>query len=203
MSEQEKAPEQAKTEQEDASVASNASAAGASEAEARQRPERIDVPIETKLEQAIDATKQAISLIGVKVGNVEGRIDDDQVLIKLGEITEPEGATLEGRVYESLQFILNKSINKHTLKRTRLRIEAAGYVLRRGDRVDRAAHALARKVVQLRRPVTIGPLAENDLRKFSAQLSRAGGVKVQNVSEHDQNRLVVTPSGGGRKRRRR
>ena len=171
------------------------------------RPRREEIPIETKLEVGRVAAVEALELLGMEIESMEAVVDGDQILLKFGRILKPEGVSIEGRVYESLQFILNKSINKHAARRTRLRIEAAGFEGRRGDRVDKAAQALARKVVKLRRPVTLGPLAPADLRQFATQLNRVGGVAVQTVGENDAARLVITPSGGGsggggRKRRR-
>lgn len=165
------------------------------------RPKRREIPIEEKLELGTTAATEALQLLGIEVESLAGRVDGDQIIIALGAITKPEGAALEGRVYESLQFILNKSVNKHSVRRTRLRIEAAGFTGRRADRLDKAAHALARKVVSLRRPLTIGPLGDDDLKQFTAQLHRAGGVAVHAVGEDPSQRLVVSP--GGRKRRRR
>ena len=173
-------------------------------AKSDDRPRREDIPVETKLELGLAAAKEALQLLGVEVDEVNGRIDDEQIILNLGNIVAPEGTKLEGRVYESLQFILNKSVNKHANRRTRLRVEAAGFTGRRGDRVDKAAHALARKAIGMKRQMTLGPLGDEDLKQFTTQLNRTGGINVQAVGEDGGKRLVVTPTGGGgRKRRRR
>lgn len=170
---------------------------------ADERPPRVDIPIETKLEMGTAAAEEAFKLLGVEVESIEGVIKDEQISIKVGKITKPEGLVLEGRVFESLQFILNKSVNKHASKRSRLRIEAEGFLARRVDRVDKAAHALARKVHQLRRPLTLGPLADADRKQFVSQLQRAGGVAVQAQENSHGTRLVISPSGGRKRRGRR
>jgi len=104
----------------------------------------------------------------------------------------PPGDT---RVLESVQFILNKAINRYALKRTRLSIDAEGFRRRRPEGLDKVAFALAQKVIHLGKAIAIGPLGQGDLRFLTAQLSRQPGVQVQLVGLGDKRRLLIQPAG--------
>ncbi len=166
-----------------------------------RRP-RKEIPLPRKVEIGVEMATEGLRLLGVKVASLAGEIDGDQVVIRVGNIVEPAGASLEGRVWESLQFLLNKAINRDAARRTRLRLETESFRGRRGEKLGKVAQALARKVVTLRRPITIGPLAPGELRQFTSQLTRAGGVAVS-ATEDEAKKLVITPGSGGRRRRRR
>lgn len=178
------------------------------------RPERFDVPLERKLEIGLETAKTAMELLGLKVESLDGSLDGDHVILQVGPVVGPQGAVLEGRVWESLQFILNKAINRNALRRTRLRLETDGFRGRRGDKLGKIAQTLARKVVTLRRSVTIGPMDPGEVRQLTSQLHRAGGVSVTTIGD-DARKLVIKPggssprsgsgngSGGSRRRRRR
>jgi len=168
-----------------------------------RRPRRVHVSIEDKTKIADDVARKALQLIGVEVEAVEAKVDSEQVALKIGPITRPEGATLDGRAWESLQFLLNKAINRHAIKRTRLNLEADGFRARRSDGLDKMAIAIARKVQQSGKAIAIGPVEPGELRQLASQFNRTSGVNVQTVGEPDRKLLVVAPGGGGRGRRRR
>jgi spoIIIJ-associated protein len=98
-------------------------------------------------------------------------------------------------VLESLQFILNKAINRYALKRTRLSLDTEGFRRRRPEGLDKVAAALAQKVTRLNKSIAIGPIGQGDLRFLTAQLSRSPGVQVQSFGAPDKRRLVIQPAG--------
>jgi spoIIIJ-associated protein len=186
----------------EAAEAAEPAEAAATPPERPPRPRRVHVAIEDKATIADDVARRALTLMGVEVKEIEAKVDGEQVALKIGAITSPEGATLDGRAWESLQFLLNKAINRHAIKRTRLNLEADGFRARRSDGLDRMAASVARKVQQSGRAIAIGPVEPGELRQLASQFNRVSGVSVQTTGEPDRKLLVIAP-GGGRGRRRR
>ncbi len=172
------------------------------ETERPRRPRRVHVPIEDKATIANDVALRALTLIGVEVKEIVAKVDDEQVGLKIGPITSPEGATLDGRAWESLQFLLNKAINRHAIKRTRLNMEADGFRARHSDGLDKMAASIARKVQKSGQAIAIGPVEPGELRQLASQFNRVTGVSVQTTGDPDRKLVVISP-GGGRGRRRR
>lgn len=156
---------------------------------------RLHVTLDEKLGIAGEVAGRLFQLLGGQVPAIECRAEEDQVVVQLGELDPvlcPPGDT---RVLESVQFILNKAINRYALKRTRLSIDAEGFRRRRPEGLDKVAQALAQKVLALGKAIAIGPLGQGDLRFLTAQLSRQAGVQVQAVGMGDKRRLVIQPVG--------
>jgi hypothetical protein len=156
---------------------------------------RLHVTLEEKLGIAGEVAGRLFALLGGKEPGIECRAEEDQVVVQLHELDQalcPPGDT---RVLESVQFILNKAINRYALKRTRLSIDAEGFRRRRPEGLDKVAQALAHKVLALGKAIAIGPLGQGDLRFLTAQLSRQAGVQVLAVGVGDKRRLVIQPAG--------
>lgn len=181
---------------------------------------RVHVPIEDKVAIANEVAGRLFALLGGVPPSVEARAEDDQVVVALGEVDAALCPPGDNRVLESVQFILNKAINRTSLQRTRLSLDAEGFRRRRPEGLDKVATALAAKVAQLGVPMAIGPLPHGDLRFLGSQLQRASGVSVQTIGGNERRRLLLQPiqsgeefeaaegddraeGGAGRRRRRR
>jgi len=154
---------------------------------------RLHVTLEEKLAVAQDVTTQLFALLGAGQPGVQCHLEDDQVVVRLIDLNVELVPAGDTRVLESLQFILNKAINRFALKRTRLSIDADGFRRRRPEGLDKVAQALAQKVIALDRPIAIGPLGQGDLRFISGQLSRTPGIVFQTTGAADKRRLVIAP----------
>lgn len=178
-----------------------AAAASVQADERPPRPKRVHVAMEAKATIAVDVTRRSLELMGVQVASIEAKVDGEQVGLKVGPVQGSPGEALDGRAWESLQFLLNKAINRHAIKRTRLNLEAEGFRARRSEGLDRVVGSVARMIQQTGRAIAIGPIEGADLRLLATQFNRTSGVSVQTVGEQDKRLLVVAP-GGGRRRRR-
>lgn len=156
---------------------------------------RLHVSLDEKIAIAREVSTRLFDLLGGHAPAIEVRAEDDQVVVGLADLDAglcPPGDT---RVLESVQFILNKAINRFALKRTRLSVDAEGFRRRRPEGLDKVAQALAQKVLQLGKPIAIGPLGQGDLRFLTAQLSRMAGIMVQTTGVGERRRLVIQPVG--------
>lgn len=151
------------------------------------------VSLAEKVAIAQETATRLFQLLGANQPTVECRADDDQVIVQLTDLDpalQPQGDT---RVLESLQFILNKAINRFSLDRTRLSLDADGFRRRRPEGLDKVAAALAEKSKLLGKSLAIGPLGQGDLRFLTAQLSRTPGLVLVHHGSPEQRRLVIAP----------
>lgn len=156
---------------------------------------RLHVSLDEKIAIAREVSTRLFDLLGGNAPAIDVRAEDDQVVVGLADLDAglcPPGDT---RVLESVQFILNKAINRFALKRTRLSVDAEGFRRRRPEGLDKVAQALAQKVLQLGKPIAIGPLGQGDLRFLTAQLGRMAGIQVQAIGIGERRRLVIQPAG--------
>ncbi len=157
--------------------------------------DRVFVPLDEKANRGVEVAGRILTLLGTRGATVESVVDDEQILLRIGDFEPGTGHHLDNRAVESLQFVLNKAVNRNADKRTRVNVEAPGFKGRRTDGLEKVASSVAQKVQQLRRPLTIGPMSANDLRTFGHQIGRQGGVEVK-ADEADDRRLVVSPAPG-------
>ena len=174
-------------------IATEAPAAAEDDASEESSAPKQHVSLTEKVAIAQETAQRLFELLGAKMPTVECRADEDQVIVQLSDLDpalQPQGDT---RVLESMQFILNKAINRYALRRTRLSIDADGFRRRRPEGLDKVAQALAQKVAKLGKAISVGPIGQGDLRFLTAQLSRSQGIHVLATGAPDRRRLVIAP----------
>ncbi len=205
-------------------IATEAPAAAEDDASEESSAPKQHVSLTEKVAIAQETAQRLFELLGAKMPTVECRADEDQVIVQLSDLDpalQPQGDT---RVLESMQFILNKAINRFSMDRTRLSLDTDGFRRRRPEGLDKVAAALAEKSKLLGKSLAIGPLGQGDLRFLTAQLSRTPGLALVHHGAPERRRLVIAPKslladapreqdnggeeargegGGGHRRRRR
>lgn len=156
-----------------------------------------------------EIARKMCQLMGVTGEEIRGEVDGDAVVIAIdGDLEGVDG--LDGRAWESMQFILNKAVHRSGGRRSRLHLRVDGFRSRRKEPLDKLAGALAHKAAQLGRVITLGPLDGDDLKIWSSALQRQRGTSVATIGPDEARRLVIAPEGleadganRGRRRRRR
>lgn len=154
---------------------------------------RLHVSNEEKVEIARTAAGRIFELIGVGSPAVEAGFEEDQVVVRLRELPAVLSASADARILESIQFLLNKAINKLALRRSRLSLDAEGFRRRRPDNFDELGALIAARVVATGKAMAIGPLGQTEMRLLGHQIERAGGVQVKIEGPHDRRRIVIGP----------
>lgn len=172
-----------------------------------------DNSLEARTERAalgVSIAQQICTLMGVQAESITGSVEDDDITVAIDGLSiDPD--SLDGRAFESMQFLLNKAIQRHGGRRNRLTLRVQGVRSRRRESLDKTAATLARRAAQLGRVITLGPLDANDLRSWSVALQRVGGADISPIGTPEARRLVIAPEGvdaeagarRGRRRRRR
>ncbi len=174
-------------------IATEAPAAAEDDASEESSAPKQHVSLTEKVAIAQETAQRLFELLGAKMPTVECRADEDQVIVQLSDLDpalQPQGDT---RVLESMQFILNKAINRFSMDRTRLSLDTDGFRRRRPEGLDKVAAALAEKSKLLGKSLAIGPLGQGDLRFLTAQLSRTPGLALVHHGAPERRRLVIAP----------
>jgi len=154
---------------------------------------RLDISIDQKVALAREATARLFELIGAGLPHIDVVVEDDQIVVRLRELAPALQVASDARILESVQFILNKAINKLALKRSRLSLDTDGFRRRRPDHLDQVAAALAAKAVALGKAIAIGPLGQADMRMLAQHLEGMPGVRLSSEGPHDRRRLIIAP----------
>ena len=155
---------------------------------------RLDITIDEKLATADTVCRRLFELLGYAAPGVQVRLEEDQIVVHLDTVDPAATQAGDTRVLESVQFVLNKAVNRWAAKRTRLSLDAEGFRRRRPEGLDRVAHRLADKALRLGKSISVGPMGQGDLRYLSAQLQRTPSVVVQPFAGPDRRRLLIQPA---------
>lgn len=108
-----------------------------------------------------------------------------------------------GQTLEAIQYIVERTVNKHSEKRIRLQIDVAGYLENRKVNLEQRAQRLAEKVQKIGKPVTVGEMNVYDRKIVHLTLKDNRNVRTQSMGNGFYRKLVIFPKkGGGRKRAR-
>jgi len=168
---------------------------------------RIELTPEQKAEQALDMFREILRLMGIPLPECTASIEDSQVVLSLGELDASLQPSPECRTLESVQFVLNKAINRYAGDHLRLTLDAEGFRKRRADGLEYIAAHLAERAAQLDKTLAIAPLTAEDVRALNLAVSRTRGVSAKTEGEGPAQRFLILPEGaeaeGGSRRRRR
>ncbi|MCB9738769.1 MAG: hypothetical protein H6747_05840 [Deltaproteobacteria bacterium] len=178
--------------------------------EEQQQPEAAGAgpdSLEARAALGAEIASNLCQMMGLPIDAVQGSVDGDAIVVRIdGDLGDAEN--LDGRAWESMQFLLNKAVHRSGGRRCRLHLRVEGFRSRRRDPLDAVAMALADKAAKLQRVITLGPLDDEDLKAWSGSLQRHRGTNLGQTGSDEARRLVIAPEGheadgGGRNRRRR
>lgn len=98
-----------------------------------------------------------------------------------------------GQTLESIQYIIEKVVNKHSEKRLRVQVDVEGYLEMRRDSLKRLAERLAEKSKRTGKPVTIGQMNAHDRRIVHLALKEDHAVRTKSVGDGFLRKLVIFP----------
>ena len=99
----------------------------------------------------------------------------------------------KGETIDSLQYLINASINKRRSTRVRIVLDAEGYRQRRVEAIQGMAHRTARKAVRERRVVELPPMNPAERRVVHLFLQDKPEVTTDSQGTGDDRRVRVSP----------
>lgn len=98
-----------------------------------------------------------------------------------------------GKTLESIQYLVDKIVNKHTLERKRVQIDVEGYLEKRKENLEKMALRMSEKVVRTGKPSTISQMSSQDRRIIHLTLKENKQIRTQSMGEGYYRRLVIFP----------
>lgn len=164
-----------------------------------------DVDDEGKAEEAAELLDEILELMDLDV-DVDVRSEDEEEIIlditgrDAGRAIGKKGATLD-----SLQFLLNKILNRQVEGRRHLVVDSGDYRERHENGLVTLAKREAKRAVQEGRTITLQPMSARDRRVVHLSLAKLEDVTTMSQGEGTQRRIQIIPQrqgGGGGARRR-
>lgn len=99
-----------------------------------------------------------------------------------------------GQTLESIQYLLERMINKKCFNRLGVVVDVEGYLEQRKRNLRSLATRLAEKAKRINKPVTIGQMNAHDRRTVHVHLKDQKGVKTQSVGDGYYRKLMIFPN---------
>ena len=125
--------------------------------------------------------------IDVKVDDAEKQIDVELVGPDMGVLIGKRGQTLD-----SLQYLTNLAINKHSETYYKVKIDTEDYRTRRKETLENLAKNIAFKVKRTKRPVALEPMNPFERRIIHSALQNDKFVTTHSEGEEPYRHVVVT-----------
>jgi spoIIIJ-associated protein len=112
------------------------------------------------------------------------------------EITGPDAGLAigkKGQVLQALQFLTHRVVNRPTLAKRHVLVDAEGYRSRRDDSLASMAKRLGRQAVHEGKIITFEPMNPRDRRVVHMALAKFEGVITKSDGEGEDRRVQIIP----------
>jgi spoIIIJ-associated protein len=151
-----------------------------------------------------ERTKQALAFVTDVIREMEldckvrlrrPREGDSQDEINI-EIAGPDAGLVigkKGQVLQALQFLTHRVVNRPTLEKRHVLVDAEGYRSRRDDSLATMAKRLGRQAVHEGKIITFEPMNPRDRRVVHMALAKFEGVITKSDGEGEDRRVQIIP----------
>jgi spoIIIJ-associated protein len=148
-----------------------------------------------EVELAKQITEELLERIGVKA-EVEGVLKEED--LHLGIKGDQEGILIgrHGRTLDSLQFLINRMVNKRLETPVRIVLDINDYRKRRTENLKRMAIRIGENVKSKGHSLTIGPFNAHDRRLIHIALKEDPSLRTESLGEGKLKKItiILTPS---------
>ena len=123
----------------------------------------------------------------VKVDEVDKLIDIELKGDDMGILIGKRGQTLD-----SLQYLTNLAVNKHSENYYKVKVDTEDYRKRRKETLENLAKNISYKVKRTRRPVTLEPMNSYERRIIHSALQNDKYVRTHSEGEGKERRVIVS-----------
>ncbi|HEX2879154.1 MAG TPA: R3H domain-containing nucleic acid-binding protein [Polyangiaceae bacterium] len=99
----------------------------------------------------------------------------------------------KGQVLSAIQFLCNRVVNRPTLERRYVTVDAEGYRNRREDSLATMARRLGKQAMTDGKIITFEPMSPRDRRVVHLALAKFEGVVTKSEGEGDDRRVQIIP----------
>lgn len=146
----------------------------------------IEDSVKEFLSKVFDAMKLEVEIL-VKVDEENKQIDVELKGPEMGILIGKRGQTLD-----SLQYLANLAVNKHSDQYYRIKVDTEDYRKRRKETLENLAKNIAYKVKRTKHPVALEPMNPFERRIIHSALQNDKYVTTHSEGEEPFRRVVVT-----------
>lgn len=153
---------------------------------------RIPAPSVKKGPQAQAVVEGLLKRMGVSA-SIDVTEDDDAVYVSINSHDRDLLIGRDGEVLASLQFLVNKMVNRFPEDRKRVVVDAGGFKQRREESLKKLAMRLADKAISTSRIVRLRGMNARDRRFVHMALKDFKGVTTKSEGEGINRALLIVP----------
>ena len=131
--------------------------------------------------------------IGVKA-DVEGVFNEEDLDLEIKGDQEGMLIGRHGRTLDSLQFLINRMVNKRLERPVRIVLDINDYRKRKAENLKKMAIRIGEKVKSKGHPLTVGPFNAHDRRLIHIALKEDPSVRTESLGEGKLKKITIIPT---------
>jgi spoIIIJ-associated protein len=131
--------------------------------------------------------------IGVRV-EVEGFLKEEDLYLEIKGDQEGILIGRHGRTLDSLQFLINRMVNKRLKRPVRIVLDINDYRKRKAENLRRMAIRVGEKAKERGYSLTIGPFNAHDRRLIHIALKEDPSVRTESLGEGKLKKITIVPT---------
>jgi spoIIIJ-associated protein len=147
-------------------------------------------------EKGIETAKQLmmglLDHMGIKT-EVEGSLKEGEIYLEVKGDKEGILIGKRGRTLDSLQFIINRMVNKHLKEPVKVYLDVNHYKERRADSLTKMAARLGERAKRTGKVLSIGPFNAHDRRTIHVALKKDPSLRTESFGEGEMKIIKIIP----------
>jgi spoIIIJ-associated protein len=144
------------------------------------------------VEIGVDVIKNIVNLITTET-DITYTTEYDNITYQINGGNSAVLIGKRGQTLESIQYLVDKVVNKHCQQRVRIQIDVEGYLETRKENLEKLAKKMSEKAKKTGKPSTISQMSAHDRRIVHLALKDDRTVRTQSMGEGYYRRLVIFP----------
>jgi spoIIIJ-associated protein len=149
------------------------------------------------LEERVEIAKQLMMGLLERLeirGVLEGFLREGEIHLEVRGDQEGVLIGKHGRTLDSLQFLINRMVNKQLKETVRVILDINDYRKRRADNLKKMAIQLGEQAKTKGHSLTIGPFNAHDRRIIHLVLKEDPSLRTESLGEGEMKRIRIIPS---------
>lgn len=149
--------------------------------------------LEERVELAKQLTLGLLQRMGAEA-EVEGFLREGDIYLEIKSNQEAILIGKHGRTLDSLQFLINRMVNKELKEPVRMVLDINNYKKRRADSLKKMAIRMGESATGTGEEITIGPFNAHERRIIHVTLQENPSLKTESFGEGEMKRIKIIPT---------
>ncbi len=148
--------------------------------------------MEEKVKLAKEMTIGLLERMDLKT-EVEGFFKEGSLYLEIRGDREGFIIGKHGRTLDSLQFLINRMVNKQLKEPIKIDLDVNNYKARRSDSLKKMATRLGERAKRIGKSIIIGPFNAHDRRIIHMALKDESSLKTESFGEGEMKKIRISP----------